>query len=232
MDSAHEKVAEERAHLLEMQAYLLPLQVDKLLGDVRSFLDSIYGLMLVFTPPVVHLTSKARDSFGKFADRHDLNKLPTLAPPLTLLEELVPWGQTVRRMRDNYIHHGKDSIAMPRFGSQNGEAQVYFDLHGFSKRPGIRDLPDVLYATDNPNNLLDLELFVLYIVLPVFALRHVLGDTLRIHYSQAFSEWKSLGDGAASCGGGISALGAMVQRRPEALDAQIYRFQYAKPTAK
>lgn len=215
------------ARLLDVQAYLLPINVDKLLGDVRSFLDSIYALMLVFTPPevLVTLSNKARESFGKFAERKETGKLPKLAPPLTLLEEVVPWGQTARKMRDDYIHRGKSSIAIPRFGPQDGKAQVYFDLHGFSNRPGRRDLPNALYATDNPNDLLDLELLVLYIAVPVFALQQALGESLREHYAQSLSEWKPLNSGSSAGGGGISALGVMLSRRLEVLDAELYRFR-------
>jgi len=216
-----------QARLLDVQSYLLPINVDKLLGDVRSFLDSIYRLTLVFTPPEVvkAIPNKAQESFGRWADRKEAGTLTKFEPPLALLEELIPWGQTVRKMRDDYIHRGKDSIAMPRFGPQHDQAQVYFDLHGFSKRPNNRSLPDALYATDNPNDLLDLELLVLYISLPSFALQHALGRWLREHHSQTLSEWKPMGDSCSSGGGGISALGAMLMRRPEVLDLDLYRFR-------
>jgi hypothetical protein len=222
--------------LLDAQSYLLPIQVDKLLGDVRSFLSSIYQVAQVFTPPgylvKVPKNERFRESFGPFADRYEEGKLPPLVWPLTLLEELVPWGQTVRSLRDNYVHHGKSSIAMPRFEVPKGAAQVYFDLHGFSKRPGQRDLPDALYATDNPNDLLDLELLVLYIVVPVFALRHALGEPLQEHHSRGLSGWKPMGGSPLAGGGGISALGVMLQRRLEVVDTELYRFRRPKPAPK
>lgn len=99
---------EQSEHLLDAQSYLLPIQVDKLLGDVRSFLDSAYRLARVFSSAeaLSKLPQKKRfqESFGAFADRCEQSDPLPLVPPLTLLKELVPWGQTVRKMRDDYIH--------------------------------------------------------------------------------------------------------------------------------
>jgi hypothetical protein len=148
------------------------------MSDARSYLDALYRLVLLYYPDIDTkiIPKKRQKTFGSFADwyvahgsRHKFQE------PLSLLCQLIPWGRTVRGLRNNYIHHAHKGLVY--FGEKEKEA--YFEINfgiGWSLSNRQRRLPDVFYVRNNPNNLIYLRKLIVYVIAPVCALDQALGE--------------------------------------------------------
>jgi hypothetical protein len=117
-------------------SFRLMLDVEKLLSDTRSLLDSIFHLIAPYSEEMPSVSLKKKRSFGAFADWLETNPVgfPTPQPPLSFMCELIPWGQTIRRLRDNYIHNGHEGIAF--FGDDG----IFFEITA-ARTTGARPCP-------------------------------------------------------------------------------------------
>jgi len=153
------------------------IDMEKILTDTRSYLDAVYQLVLFLQPPDdidMAIPKRRRDSFGVFAESYDPNE-HRFQPPLSLLCELVPWGLSIRKLRDNYIHNAHQGLVF------YGDGELYFDVNlrrRLTGKPVLRTLPNEFYVKDNPNNLIYLEKLIVYSTVPVCALDQALGHYL------------------------------------------------------
>lgn len=160
--------------------YRLILDTEKLLSDTRSFMDSVLQICALCSSPSPVPQSRLK-SFGQFAlwCEREAATASTLAPPLTFLRDLTPWGLKVRQLRDNYIHNGHEGLMF--LSEKQG---IFFDLNHRGADGGRRVLPDFLYVKDHSrDDLIYLEKFLVYVIAPVFALSLVLGDYLLEYFS-------------------------------------------------
>ena len=156
------------------------LDVEKMLSDTRSFIDAVFQLVLHCHSPecITQIPRTRLRSFGSFAEWwFDQDNPPAFGPPLSFLCELVPWGLTIRGLRDNYIHYGYEGMILP--SPENRE--VYFDVNWQRRmnQPGTpRTLPEEFYVRNNANKIIYLDKLIVYMIAPVCALDQALGHYL------------------------------------------------------
>lgn len=203
----------------------LTLDLEKLLTDTRSFLDAMLKLTVLYAGDAAALKGERRESFGKFAMWVKKNDV-SFAPPLSHLSELVPWGLTVREVRDDYVHRGQE--AQPFWG----EADVFFNPYSHDRR--VRRLPRLFYPPEHPNRMrtdpdvpVYLRKFIVYVVAPVLALEQTLGRYLDYLFATSYDPWPRHGIGYPyRTGPHIQSLFDFIEQNSEVLDPQIYKSVY------
>lgn len=192
------------------------LDIEKLFSDIRSLLDALYKWLICYQPDS-QIRGKKRESAGKFADWFDShNPPPPLDPPASIFSEVVPWLQTVRALRDGYMHHGQESSVFL------GDGELYFVPRLRWGRVAERSMPDVFYVQDNPNNLVYLERFLVYLVAPVFALRNALGGYFGERFAEQYPELTNVLPAVL----GFTELAKLFLRNQDILHSNIYRRKY------
>jgi hypothetical protein len=195
----------------------LPLDLDKLLSDIRAMLDALYCLSLLYQPDAGRIPSSRQHSFGQFSDWYEAKSPGAFPPPLGLLVEAMPWAQDIRTLRDGYVHRGHESLVF------YGDTELYLDPSAHRSPPKARVLPDLFYDPSNPNNLIIIEKFLVFIVAPVLALRRMLGDTLQVAL-QPLPGWRRLGIGMPfKQGPGICRMLEWLQRNTDVLDPVVFK---------
>ena len=198
----------------------LPLDLEKLLSDTRSMLDSLYSLVLLYQPAEISISRAKRESFGKFSDWYDRDAPGPFAPPLDHLVEIIPWAQDIRSLRDGYVHHGHESLVF------YGDTELYLDPLAHRPPPRARIMPDRFYEPTNPNNLIVVEKFLAYIVAPVLAVRRQIGNSLHALLEE-LAGWKHYGIGMPyQQGPGVVRMRDWVNRNTEALDPTLFCQRY------
>src|SRR5262249_399127 len=120
----------------------IALDVENLLMNTRSLLSELYQLSIHYQPSedLILIPKSRRESFGKLADQFDegsdyasanrkgFEKISSydFQPPLSFLREIVPWGQTIRKLRDRYVHQALESLVF----FVDGEICIDLDLKG------------------------------------------------------------------------------------------------------
>jgi hypothetical protein len=210
----------------------IALDVEKLVTDIRSLLDEVHRLSLYYCgPKELALMSKGgRRSFGGFADlfeeaygKDQPERFAKLAshdfgPPLSFLREICPWGQTIREIRDGYIHHGSDSLVF----FVDGSVCIYLDLNiGMVPRPTRRGFPDLFYPKGNRNPLILLKKLLVYLVAPLLALDQAIGD-----YLSSLQEYR-FGDEAQPSSYRVdTGLYTLLAENEDVLDPALYTQQF------
>lgn len=203
----------------------LTLDVEQLLANTRSFLDSTYKLALLFSDEAPLVTGKKRESFGQFAEWSQ-KKLTPFSPPLSFISELVPWGLTIRRVRDDYIHRGYE--AEPLLGRD----EVYFYPYLFDRK--VSPMPDLFYRSEplssSPTEIIKpiyLRKFVVYTAAPVIAAELVLGRYFSDLFSSRYGPWPSNEYGCPfRASPDIQALYELICENKECLEGEIYKNTY------
>lgn len=203
----------------------LTLDLEKLLTDTRSFLDSMLKLTLLYTEDAAAVKGDKRKSFGKFATWAEKNEV-TFAPPLSYLRELTSWGLTIREVRDDYVHRGQE--AQPFWG----EDDVYFNPYTHDR--GVRRLPALFYPPEHPNRMrtdpdvpVYLRKFIVYVVAPVLALEQTLGRYFDDLFAASYDPWPRHGIGHPyRTGPHIQALFDFIEQNRDVIDPEIYRGVY------
>ena len=89
-------------------------------------------------------------------------------------------------------------------------------------------LPDLFYEPSNPNNLIIVEKFLAFIIVPVLALRQMLGDTLHTGL-QARPGWRHFGIGMPfKQGPAIYRMQQWLERHTDVLDPEVFRHRHWK----
>jgi hypothetical protein len=195
------------------------------LVDIRSFLDAIYKLTLLYSKEATLVSGERRKSFGKFARWVEKNNVK-FDPPLSFMKELAPWGLTVKQVRDDYVHYGHG--AEPFWGADD----VYFNPYGH-ERP-VQRMPDLFYPLEHPDKRrtdpdkpIYLRKFIVYLVAPVFAAELMLGRYFDQLFSSSNESWQRQGTGYPfRAGPEIQSLFDFLDQNKEVLDSQIYRSTY------
>jgi len=203
----------------------LTLDIEQLLANTRSFLDSTYQLALLFSNERSLIPVRRQKSFGRFAEWAQGNNQP-LDPPLSFMNELVPWGLTIRKVRDDYIHRGRE--ALPFWGSDD----VFF--YPYVSVREVRPMPDAFYGSESTLKTAEgiikpiyLRKFIVYAVAPVFALEQVLGRYLKDIFISKYGPWPLHEFGCPfSANPSIQALYELVRQNKECLEREIYRDTY------
>ena len=203
----------------------LTLDIEQLLTNTRSFLDSTFQLALLFSDERSRIPGGRQKSFGKFAEWVQGNNKP-FDPPLSFMTELVPWGLTIRRVRDDYIHRGRE--ALPFWGSDD----VFF--YPYSSVRNVSPMPDLFYRSDSPLHTADdtikpiyLRKFIVYAVAPIFAVEQVLGRYLNDLFGSKYGPWPLHDFGCPfSANPSIQALYELVGQNKECLEREIYKETY------
>jgi hypothetical protein len=203
----------------------LTLDLEKLLVDIRSFLDAVYRLTLLYSKEAASISKEKRGSFGSFATWVDKNNV-NFGPPLSFMKELVPWGLTVRKVRDDYVHYGHE--AAPFWGADD----VYFNPYGY-ERP-VRRMPELFYPPEHPDKMrtdpdkpIYLRKFIVYLVAPVVATELVLGRYFDQLFASGKDYWLRHGEGYPfRATPEIQSLFDFLDQNREVLDDQIYRTTY------
>jgi len=203
----------------------LTLDIEQLLTNTRSFLDSSYRLALLFSDERSRIPGRRQKSFGKFADWDQGNNKP-FDLPLSFMSELVPWGLTIRRVRDDYVHRGHE--ALPFWGSDD----VFF--YPYLSGQKVSPMPDLFYRSDSALQTAEdsmkpiyLRKFVVYAVAPIFAVEQVLGRYFHDLFSSKYGP-SSLDDFACpfKANPSIQALYELVGQNKECLEREIYKKTY------
>lgn len=204
----------------------LTLDIEQLLTNTRSFLDSTYQMALLFSDEGSRIPGRKQKSFGKFAEWAAQERDKTFAPPISFMRELVPWGLTVRRVRDDYIHRGHE--AWPFWGSDD----VFFYPYVSPRK--VSPMPDLFYRSESPSQTSDkinkpiyLRKFIVYVVAPVFAVEQVLGRYLNELFSSKYgpSSLNELGF-PFSADPNIQALYELMSENRECLGREVYESTY------
>jgi hypothetical protein len=196
----------------------LTLDVEQLVTNARSFLDSTYKIALLFSDDSSVIKNKKRQSFGKFAEWVKRSNV-SFSPPLSFITELIPWGLTIRKVRDDYVHAGRD--AEPFWDQED----VYFYPYLFER--STRPMPDLFYCSKHLRGGIKpiyLRKFVVYIAAPVIATELVLGRYL----SELFSTRYGPHDYACpfKANANIQALYDFFLQNTECLEGTIYESTY------
>ena len=168
----------------------LSLDLERLLIDTRSFLDFLLRLVLAIKPDNKGIiTGKRAESYGRFAEFCTKAQGPIdLSRPLQLLREVTPWGLDVRKLRDGYIHHGHRVYRV-----SYGDKEYCIDLH-FHRRlvsyPPPRAMPDLFYDASNPNNIIVVDVLLVYLIGPAIAIRNVVGACLYAELKAMRPHWR------------------------------------------
>jgi hypothetical protein len=203
----------------------LTLDVEQLVTNTRSFLDSTFKLALLFSDNAPLVRGKKRESFGKFAEWATRDNL-SFRPPLSFLSEVIPWGLTIRRVRDDYIHRGQESE--PYWDSD----EVYF--YPYISHRKVRPMPDIFYGSHPPQSSMSdaikpiyLRKFLVYVVAPVFAVELLLGRYLTELFRSRYGPWSFHEEGCPfSAGPNIQALYELVCQNRACLESEIYKNTY------
>lgn len=200
----------------------LTLDIEQLITNARSFLDSTYKLALLFSDEAAQVRGKKRESFGKFAEWVTRTGV-SFARPLSLLTELIPWGLTIRRVRDDYIHRGLE--AEPFWDQED----VYFYPCLFNRN--VRLMPDSFYCSKHTANgslkPIYLRKFVIYTVAPIIATELVLGRYLIELFTARYGPWTVHDYGCPfKADPNIQALYELVSQNKECLESKIYDDSY------
>lgn len=165
----------------------LTLDVEQLVTNTRSFLDTTHKLALLFSDEESLVRGKKRESFGKFAEWTKRDNM-SFHRPLSFFCELIPWGLTIRNVRDDYIHRGQESE--PYWNRE----EVYF--YPYTSNRKVRSMPDLFYGSRLPLSPVSdvikpiyLRKFVVYVVAPVFALELTLGRYLIAIFNSRYGPW-------------------------------------------
>jgi hypothetical protein len=203
----------------------LTLDLEKIITDARSFLDSMFKLIWLYSDQ----SSIAPQSFSKFATWIEKTSV-SLKPPLSFMREVVPWGLTIRQLRTDYLHLGLEAV--PFFGKED----VFFDPYGHH-RP-VRKMPDLFYPREHPIKMYDghletplyLRKFVVYVIAPVFALECVLGRYFDNLFPSLYPPWPRHGIGYPfQTGSHINALFTFIDQSKDVLHSAIYQTPYFIP---
>jgi len=198
----------------------LPLDLDKMLTDIRALLDAIYCLALLYQSDAGRVPGTRQHSFGQFSDWYEAKSPGAFAPPLGLLVEVMPWAQDIRTLRDGYVHRGHESLVF------YGDTELYIDPSAHRPPPRQRVLPDFFYEPSNPNNLIIVEKFLVFIVAPVLAVRRMLGDCFHSTL-QTLPRWRHLGIGMPyKQGPGIFRMREWLNRNTDVLDPEVFKQQH------
>jgi hypothetical protein len=155
----------------------LSLDIERLLIDTRSFLDGLLHLAVAISPASRKMP-KCQGSYGKFAEHYataDKAVRLALPRPFQMLCEAIPWALDIRKLRDGYIHHGHESLVF--YGAKEYCIDLHFQRRLASRFPP-RELPNVFYEPENPNNLIVVDTVLVYLIGPAIAIRSVLGSCL------------------------------------------------------
>lgn len=193
------------------KAIRLGLDTEKLLTDCRSYMDARFQSIVPFQRSLATIPKKRRESLGKFADWWENEGKPMIEPPLGIITAFVPWVQAVRRLRDNYTHHGHQNMIFP------DPNEVLFSPH-MRAIGSDRTLPDALYSETNPNNLLRYEAFIAFVVAPVFFLDGLLGYWLQDHLIPEKERNRGVGFlSLRTSGGSVKDLHDLLRRNQDLL---------------
>jgi hypothetical protein len=203
----------------------LTLDVEQLVTNTRSFLDSTYKLALLFSDESSLVPGTRQKSFGKFAEWQKKNDI-AFRPPLSFLSELIPWGLTIRNVRNDYIHRGQESE--PYWNRE----EVYF--YPYTSARKVRPMPALFYGSPTPRSPISdsikpiyLRKFVVYVVAPVFALELLLGHYLIDLFRSRYGPWPQHEYGCSfSAGSNIQSLYELVCQNKECLESEIYKNTY------
>src|SRR5262245_1909104 len=188
-----------------------------MLTDTRALLDALYCLALLYQLDAGRVLGKKQHSFGKFSDWYEKESPGAFAPPLGFLVEVMPWAQDIRTLRDGYVHRGHESLVF------YGDTELYIDLSAHRPPPRPRVLPDLFYEPSNPNNLIVVEKFLVFIVAPVLALQRMLGDWLYATL-QALPGWRHPGIGMPyKQGPGIFQMREWLNRNTDVIDPAVFK---------
>lgn len=200
----------------------LTLDVEQLVTNARSFLDSTYKLALLFSDEAAQIRGKKRESFGKFAEWTLRNNV-SFTRPLSFFTELIPWGLTIRRVRDDYIHRGL-------------EAEPFWDRHDVYFYPyllnqNVRPMPDSFYCSKQSGHgsikPIYLKKFVVYVVAPVIATEMVFGRYLIDLFRTTYRLWSSDNDEYPfTANPSIQGLHDLMVQNQECLAREIYQTTY------
>lgn len=204
----------------------LTLDIEQLLTNARSFLDSTYQMALLFSNEGSRIPRRKQKSFGKFAEWAAQGNNKPFDPPLSFISELVPWGLTIRRVRDDYIHRGRE--ALPFWGSDD----VFFYPYLSARK--VSPMPDLFYRSESPlqtgddtNKPIYLRKFIVYAVAPIFAVEQVLGRYLNDLFTSKYGPSQLHEFGCPfSANPSIQALYELVCQNRECLEREIYQDTY------
>ena len=207
----------------------LTLDVELLLTNTRSFLDSIYKLALLFSDEASRVPRNRQKSFGRFTEWIKENNI-SFDQPLSFMTELAPWGLTIRSVRDDYIHRGYE--AEPFWDRD----EVYFYPYLSDRK--ISPMPDCFYRVDSPSPSMTASLkpiylrkFVVYTAVPVIAAELVLGRFLIELFSARYGPWASYDYGCPfKANPSIQALYNLILQNKECLERAIYQTTYFTKT--
>jgi hypothetical protein len=166
--------------------------------------------------------SKKRESFGKFAE-WAIRSNVSFTQPLSFLTELIPWGLTIRRVRDDYIHRGLESE--PFWDHDD----VYFYPYVINRN--VRPMPDSFYCSEHSAagslKPIYLRKFVVYAAAPVIAIELVLGRYLTELFSAKYGPWPSYDYGCPfKADPSIQALYDLILQNKECLEGPLYQTTY------
>lgn len=203
----------------------LTLDVEQLVTNTRSFLDTTYKLALLFSDEESLVRGKKRVSFGKFAEWTKRDNR-SFHRPLSFFSELIPWGLTIRNVRDDYIHRGQESE--PYWNRE----EVYF--YPYTSNRKVRPMPDLFYGSRLPQSPISdvikpiyLRKFVVYVVAPVFALELTLGRYLTALFEARYGPRPEYGSGCSfSADPNIQSLYELLCQNTECFDSEIYKNTY------
>jgi hypothetical protein len=128
---------------------------------------------------------------------------------------MMPWAQDIRTLRDGYVHHGHESLVF------YGDTELYLDPAAHRRLPRPRVLPDLFYEPSNPNNLIVVEKFLVFMVAPVLAIRRMLGDFLHASL-QALPGWRHHGMPYKQ-GPGVFQMREWLNRNTDVLDPEVFK---------
>jgi len=146
--------------------------------------------------------------------------------PLSFMSELVPWGLTIRKVRDDYVHRGREP--WPLWGSED----VFF--YPYLAGRNVSPMPDLFYGSESRLQTADstikpiyLRKFIVYSVAPIFALEQVLGRYLNELFSSKYGPWPLHDFGCPfSANPSIQALYDLVRQNRDSLERDIYKDTY------
>ncbi|HMG76649.1 MAG TPA: hypothetical protein VK582_24445 [Pyrinomonadaceae bacterium] len=204
----------------------LTLDIEQLLTNARSFLDSMYQITLLFSDERSQIPGQRRKSFGRFAEWASQAGNRTFDRPISFMRELAPWGLTIRKVRDDYIHRGRE--ALPFWGPDD----VFFYPYLSARK--VNPMPDLFYRLESPSQTVDkinkpiyLRKFIVYVVVPVFALEQVLGRYLNELFTLKYGPSSLHEFGFPfSADPNIQALYELVLQNEECLEHEIYGHTY------
>jgi len=176
----------------------------------------------LFSDEGSQIRGKKRESFGKFAEwavRTDAS----FTQPLSFLTELIPWGLTIRRVRDDYIHRG---VGAEPFWDHD---DVYFYPYLFHRN--VRPMPDSFYGSQQTAvgylKPIYLRKFVVYAAVPVIATELMLGRYLIELFSARYGPWPSYDYGCPfKANHSIQALYDFILHNQDCLAGEIYQTTY------